>query len=57
LGTWGRSQVLKFCPHCRYVYGAGALNRPDKIQAQVIDVKVVVKELKKDFEISRISRF
>ncbi len=41
----------------RYVYEAGALNRPDKMQAQVIDAKVVEKERKKDFEISRISRF
>jgi len=41
----------------RYVYEAGALNRPDKMQVQVIDAKVVAKERKKDFEISRISRF
>jgi putative transposase len=41
----------------RYVYEAGALNRPDKMQAQVIDAKVVARERKKDFEISRISRF
>jgi len=41
----------------RYVYEAGALNRPDKMQAQVIDAEVVDKERKKDFEISRISRF
>jgi len=41
----------------RYVYEAGALNRPDKRQAQVIDAKVVAKERKKDFEISRIDRF
>ena len=41
----------------RYVYEAGALDRPDKMQARVIDPKVVAKERKKDFEISRISRF
>ena len=41
----------------RYVYEAGALDRPDKLQASVIDPKVVAKERKKDFEISRISRF
>jgi hypothetical protein len=41
----------------RYVYEAGALGRPDKMQAQVIDAKVVAKERKKDFEIDRISRF
>jgi REP element-mobilizing transposase RayT len=41
----------------RYVYEAGALNRPDKMKAAVIDPKVVAKERKKDFEINRISRF
>jgi putative transposase len=41
----------------RYVYEAGALNRPDKMQAQVMDAKVVAKERKKDFEVIRISRF
>jgi REP element-mobilizing transposase RayT len=41
----------------RYVYEAGAISRPDKMQAKVIDDKVVAKERKKDFEISRISRF
>jgi REP element-mobilizing transposase RayT len=41
----------------RYVYEAGAINRPDNMQAKVIDDKVVEKERKKDFEISRISRF
>ena len=35
----------------------GALNRPDKMQVQVINAKVVANERKKDFEISRISRF
>ena len=41
----------------RYVYEAGALDRPDKMQGGIIDPKVVAKERKKDFEISRISRF
>jgi REP element-mobilizing transposase RayT len=41
----------------RYVYEAGAISRPDKMQAKVIDDKVFSKERKKDFEISRISRF
>ena len=41
----------------RYVYEARALTRPDKMQAKVIDDKVVAKERKKDFEISRINRF
>ena len=41
----------------RYVYEAGALNRPDKMQASVIDPRVVAKERKKGFEITRFSRF
>jgi putative transposase len=41
----------------RYVYEAGAINRPDKIQAKVIDDKIVEKERSKEFEISRINRF
>jgi len=41
----------------RYVYEAGAIGRPDKMQAGVIDPKVVSKERRKDFEINRISRF
>ena len=41
----------------RYVYEAGAISRPDKMRAKVIDDKVVAKERRKDFEISRISRF
>ena len=40
-----------------YVYEAGAIDRPDRMQAKVISAKVVAKERKKDFEISRISRF
>ncbi|MBT8365774.1 MAG: hypothetical protein KJP23_13845 [Deltaproteobacteria bacterium] len=41
----------------RYVYEAGAISRSNKMQAKVIDDMVVVKKRKKDFEISRISRF
>jgi REP element-mobilizing transposase RayT len=41
----------------RYVYEAGAIDRPDKMQAKVINTKVAAKERKKDFEISRIDRF
>ena len=41
----------------RYVYEAGAISRPDKMQAKVIEDKVVANERKKDFEISRVSRF
>ncbi len=41
----------------RYVYEAGAIRRSDKMQAKHIDAKVVAKERKKEYEISRISRF
>ena len=41
----------------RYVYEAGAIDRPDKMKTEVIDPKVVAKERKKGFEISRIDRF
>ena len=41
----------------RYVYEAGAISRPEKMRAKVIDDKVIAKERKKDFEISRIDRF
>jgi hypothetical protein len=41
----------------RYVYEAGALDRPDKMQAGVIGDKVVANERKKDFGLNRISRF
>ena len=39
------------------IYEAGSISRQDKMQARVIDDKVVAKERKKDFEISRIKRF
>jgi REP element-mobilizing transposase RayT len=41
----------------RYVYEAGALNRPEKKMAKVIDDKVVEKERNREFELSRSDRF
>jgi len=41
----------------RYVYEAGALERPDKDTAKVIDKGILENERKKDFEISRTDRF
>lgn len=41
----------------KYVGEAGAIYRPDKMQTGVIDAKIVAKERKKVFEITRISRF
>ena len=41
----------------RYVYEAGALGRPHKGSAKVIEKDIVEDERKKNFEISRIDRF
>jgi hypothetical protein len=41
----------------RYVYETGAVHRPDKGHAAVIDEKVMAKERKNDFIISRTDRF
>ena len=41
----------------RYVYEAGAVKSADKVRAAVIDDKVFEKERRKNFEISRLSRF
>ena len=52
-----KSEKERIRRYRRYVYEAGAIGRPDKMQAKVIDEKVVSKERKKGFEISRIDRF
>ena len=52
-----KSQKERIRRYRRYVYEAGAISRPDKMQAKVIDDKVVAKERKKGFELSRIDRF
>ena len=52
-----KSEKERITRYRRYVYEAGAIGRPDKVQAKVIDDKVVAKERRKDFEISRIDRF
>jgi hypothetical protein len=52
-----KSEKERIRRYRRYVYEAGAVNRSDKMKAKVIDDKVVAKERKKGFEISRISRF
>ena len=41
----------------RYVYEAGALNRPDKGQAPVIESDILEKEHESDFELNRVRRF
>ncbi len=41
----------------KYFYEAGALDRPDQNQSKVIDDKVIEKERKSDYEITRVDRF
>ena len=41
----------------RYVYKAGALNRPEKGKPKVIADKILKKERKREFELSRSDRF
>jgi len=52
-----RSKKERIRRYRRFVYEAGALDKSDRMQARVIDPKVIAKECKKDFEISRTSRF
>ena len=52
-----KSEKERIIRYRRYVYEAGAISRPDKMQAKVIDDKVVAKERKNEFEISRTNRF
>jgi putative transposase len=52
-----KSEKERIRRYRRFVYEAGAISRPDKMQARVIDDKVVAKERKKDLEINRIDRF
>ncbi len=40
-----------------YVYEAGAIDQPDRMQAKVIEDKVVSNERKNRFEINRFRRF
>jgi len=41
----------------RYVYEAGALDRPDRNMAKVIDSDIIENERQKNYEISRVNRF
>jgi len=52
-----KSEKERIRRYRRYVYEAGAVNRPEKMQAKVINDKVVAKECKNEFEMSRINRF
>ena len=41
----------------RYVYEAGAIDRPEKMKSKVIDGKILEKERKQDYNLNRIQRF
>ena len=44
-----KSEKERIRRYRRYVYEAGAINRPGKMQAKVINEKVVAEERKKEF--------
>jgi hypothetical protein len=52
---WRQKERLR--RYRRYVHEAGAIDRPDKLQARVIDEKTVARERGTNFEISRLDRF
>ena len=52
-----KSEKERIRRYRRYVYEAGAVNRPDKGKTKVIGDKMLKKERNREFEISRISRF
>jgi hypothetical protein len=41
----------------RYIYEAGVVNQPEKEKTKVINDKVLEKERKREFELSRSNRF
>jgi REP element-mobilizing transposase RayT len=52
-----KSEKERIRRYRRYVYEAGALSRPDKMQAKVIDDRILEKERKRGFELGRSDRF
>ena len=52
-----KSEKERIRRYRRYVYEAGALNRPEKGKTKVIGDKILKKERKREFELSRNDRF
>jgi putative transposase len=52
-----KSEKERIRRYRRYVYEAGALNRPDKGKIKVIQDKMLRKERKRGFELDKIDRF
>ncbi len=52
-----KSKKKRITRYRRYVYEAGAVNRPEKGKTKVIGDKILEKERKREFELSRSDRF
>ena len=52
-----KSQKERIRRYRRYVYEAGAINRPEKGKTKVIGDKILEKERNREFELSRSDRF
>jgi len=52
-----KSEKERIRRYRRYLYEAGAISRPDKTQAKVIGDRILKKERKREFELSRNDRF
>jgi putative transposase len=52
-----KSEKERIRGYRRYVYEAGAVNRPDKGKTKVVGDKMLGKERKREFELSRSDRF
>ncbi|MBT8366531.1 MAG: hypothetical protein KJP23_17700, partial [Deltaproteobacteria bacterium] len=52
-----KSEKERIRRYRRYVYEAGALNRPEKGNAKVIEDKLLEKERNREFELSKSDRF
>jgi hypothetical protein len=52
-----KSEKERIRRYRRYVYEAGAVNRPEKGKTKVIGDKIIKKERKREFELSRSDRF
>jgi hypothetical protein len=52
-----KSEKERIRRYRRYLYEAGAISRPDKMQAKVIGARILKKERKREFELRRSDRF
>ena len=52
-----KSEKERIRSYRRYVYEAGAVNRPEKGRSRVIGERIIKRERKREFELSRNDRF